>query len=369
MGDKKRTNNISWEEYFMSLALVAAKRSEDPKTQAGACIVNERKIIVSIGYDKFLVKVGCDYFSHAEMNAIVNKNSADIKGCTIYMSHFPCNNCAKMIVQSEIKKVVYLLDKDAEKPETIASKKMFREAGVEFVGYKENNKQICIKIYRNDTQNSDDHISCEEYFMSLAELAAQRSKDPETQVGACIVNKEKVIVGIGYNGFPILPPREPPINNDDIFSWIRRKQSQKQDRIDNKHMYVCHAEMNAIMLKNSTDVKGCTIYVSLVPCIDCAKLIIQSGITKVVFFSDKYAAKSEYIQSKKMLQNANITCERFGERVVSEVKVMCKAVEIDILKFYSKSDDSEVGSPVSVELFHLDNSAPPEEKKRKIKDK
>lgn len=130
----------------------------------------------------------------------------------------------------------------------------------------------------------EDYISWEEYFMSLAFLAGQRSKDPELQVGACIVNEKNIVVSLGYNGMPILPSVDPASslampNNDDVFTWQRKR----HDAGNNKHLYVCSAAMNAIMFKNSADIKGCTIYMSHFPTNECAKLIIQSGIKKVVY--------------------------------------------------------------------------------------
>ncbi|XP_059500840.1 deoxycytidylate deaminase isoform X2 [Stegostoma tigrinum] len=112
----------------------------------------------------------------------------------------------------------------------------------------------------------EDYLEWSEYFMAVAFLSAQRSKDPNSQVGACIVNPENKIVGIGYNGMP---------NgcSDDILPWARTG----PNKLDTKYMYVCHAELNAILNKNSADVKGCTMYVALFPCNECAKLIIQSG--------------------------------------------------------------------------------------------
>nr|XP_015201469.1 PREDICTED: deoxycytidylate deaminase [Lepisosteus oculatus] len=112
----------------------------------------------------------------------------------------------------------------------------------------------------------DDYLEWPEYFMAVAFLSAQRSKDPSSQVGACIVSPENKIVGIGYNGMP---------NgcNDDLLPWNRTA----ANRLDTKYPYVCHAELNAIMNKNSADVKGCTMYVALFPCNECAKLIIQAG--------------------------------------------------------------------------------------------
>uniref|UniRef100_A0A8C8SEI0 Deoxycytidylate deaminase n=1 Tax=Pelusios castaneus TaxID=367368 RepID=A0A8C8SEI0_9SAUR len=112
----------------------------------------------------------------------------------------------------------------------------------------------------------EDYLEWPEYFMAVAFLSAQRSKDPNSQVGACIVNSENKIVGIGYNGMP---------NgcSDDLLPWTRTA----QNKLDTKYPYVCHAELNAIMNKNSADVKGCSMYVALFPCNECAKLIIQAG--------------------------------------------------------------------------------------------
>lgn len=143
-------------------------------------------------------------------------------------------------------------------------------------------------------------LEWEEYFMGVAMLAAQRSKDPATQVGACIVNSEKNIVAIGYNGFP-------QNCSDDVFPW---KKTSK-DPLENKYMYVCHAEVNAILNKNSIDVKGCDLYVALFPCNECAKIIIQSRIKEVVYLSDKYAEKPQTIASKKMFDAAGIRYRQF----------------------------------------------------------
>ncbi|XP_048088945.1 deoxycytidylate deaminase-like isoform X4 [Alosa alosa] len=135
----------------------------------------------------------------------------------------------------------------------------------------------------------------QEYFMAVAFLAAKQSPDTNSKVGACIVNTEKKIVGIGYNRMPIGCPAG-------SLPWAR----DNVDPLNNKYMYVCHAELNAIMNKNSADVKGCTIYVSLFPCNECTKIIIQSGIKDVIYLSDKYHNKTEVIASKRMLDLAGI---------------------------------------------------------------
>ncbi|MCK9286842.1 MAG: dCMP deaminase family protein [Sphaerochaetaceae bacterium] len=139
-----------------------------------------------------------------------------------------------------------------------------------------------------------DYISWDEYFMGVALLSSQRSKDPGTQVGACIVNQDKKIVGVGYNGFPRGV-------DDDEFPWDREGAF-----LDTKYPYVCHAELNAILNSISRDLKGCTIYVALFPCNECAKAIIQSGITEIVYLSDKYDGTDIVIASKKMLAQAGI---------------------------------------------------------------
>ncbi|XP_055958959.1 deoxycytidylate deaminase-like isoform X3 [Patella vulgata] len=135
--------------------------------------------------------------------------------------------------------------------------------------------------------------------MAIAFLSAQRSKDPRTQVGACIVNREKKIVGIGYNAMP---------NgcDDDSMPWGR----DSEDVLKTKELYVCHAALNAVLNKNSADVKNCTIYSALFPCNECAKVVIQSGITEVVYYSDKYGDRPQSKASRIMFEKANIRCRQ-----------------------------------------------------------
>ena len=135
-------------------------------------------------------------------------------------------------------------------------------------------------------QKRKDYISWDEYFMGVAQLSAMRSKDPNTQVGACIVNAKKRIIGIGYNGFPTGC-------SDDELPWDR-----EGDFLDTKYPYVCHAEMNAITNSaNKPDLDGASVYVSLFPCNECAKLMVQVGIREVVYLSDKYAESDQVTAS------------------------------------------------------------------------
>lgn len=140
-----------------------------------------------------------------------------------------------------------------------------------------------------------DYISWDEYFMGVALLSAKRSKDPATQVGACIVNAKNKIVGAGYNGLPIGC-------NDDDFPW-----DKKGDFLETKYPYVCHAELNAILNNIGMDLHGCRIYTALFPCNECTKAIIQSGISEVVYLSDKYGSTESAIASKNMLTKAGVS--------------------------------------------------------------
>lgn len=144
----------------------------------------------------------------------------------------------------------------------------------------------------------DNYISWDEYFMGIALLSAQRSKDSNTQVGACIVDENKRIVSLGYNGMPTGC-------DDDSMPWDR-----EGDALNTKYMYVCHAELNAI-LNSKMSVRGTTLYVTLFPCNECAKAIIQSGIKEIVYLSDKYSDADNTTASKRMLNMVGIKCRKY----------------------------------------------------------
>lgn len=153
-----------------------------------------------------------------------------------------------------------------------------------------------------------DYISWDDYFMGVAKLSAMRSKDPETQVGACIVNESKRIIGIGYNGFP-------SGCEDDAFPWAK-----KGELVDTKYPYVVHAEANAI-LNATQSIKGSTIYVTLFPCNECSKLIIQSGIKEIIYESNKYEFKDTHKAALKMLDAAGVTYKKMQTGKLSYDKI------------------------------------------------
>ena len=151
------------------------------------------------------------------------------------------------------------------------------------------------------TMKRQDYISWDEYFMGVAMLAARRSKDPNTQVGACIVSQDNIIISTGYNGMP-------KGCSDDVFPWEREGEQTK-------YAYVVHAELNAILNANGRDLRGSRLYVALFPCNECAKAIIQSGVKEVFYLSDKYADSMSTLASKWMLDAAGVKYTRLVPRV------------------------------------------------------
>ena len=147
------------------------------------------------------------------------------------------------------------------------------------------------------TTKREDYISWDEYFMGVAMLSGMRSKDPNTQVGACIVSEAHKILSMGYNGFPLGC-------SDDEFPWAREGE-------DNKYFNPTHSELNAILNYRGGSLEGATIYVTLFPCNECAKAIIQSGIREVVYDDDKYANTFAVMASKRMLKAAGVSLRKY----------------------------------------------------------
>lgn len=160
-----------------------------------------------------------------------------------------------------------------------------------------------------------DYISWDEYFMGVALLSARRSKDPNTQVGACIVNDKNKIVGAGYNGLPIGC-------DDNEFPW-----EKQGEFLHTKYPFICHAELNAILNNIGMDLHGCKIYTALFPCNECAKAIIQSGISEVIYLSDKYAGSDTSKASRLMLDKAGIIC-RIVHTAINSITLSFNAVDV-----------------------------------------
>ena len=153
-----------------------------------------------------------------------------------------------------------------------------------------------------------EYLSWDDYFMAVALLSGKRSKDPSTQVGACIVNKNNIIESIGYNGFP-------KGCSDDEFPWER-----EGDTLNTKYAYVVHGELNAILNCKGKDLTGCRIYVGLFPCNECAKAIIQSGIKEVIYDCNKYEGTAAVMASMKMFDAAGVNYHKY-HRTDREIKI------------------------------------------------
>ena len=159
-------------------------------------------------------------------------------------------------------------------------------------------------------KQNKDYLSWDEYFMGIAVLSTMRSKDPNTRVGACIVSKDNRILSIGYNGAP-------NGYKDDVFPWDR-----EGDPKDTKYFYVCHSELNAILNYGGTrsDLVGSKLYVTLFPCNECAKVVVQSGIKEVIYLSDKYHGTDATVVSKKIFDVCGVKYRKF----------QCKSKNIEI---------------------------------------
>ena len=162
---------------------------------------------------------------------------------------------------------------------------------------------LCYKSKEATTMKRADYINWDEYFMGIAMLAARRSKDPNTQVGACIVSDDKIIISTGYNGMP-------KGCSDDVFPWER-------EGAETKYPYVVHAELNAILNASGRDLRGSRLYVALFPCNECAKAIIQSGVKEVLYLSDKYADTMGTLASKRMLDAAGVKYTQLRTKIES----------------------------------------------------
>ncbi|MCQ2515353.1 MAG: dCMP deaminase family protein [Saccharofermentans sp.] len=145
----------------------------------------------------------------------------------------------------------------------------------------------------------EDYISWDEYFMGVAKLSALRSKDPSTQVGACIVNDEKRILSVGYNGFPAGC-------SDDDFPWDREGSTY-----ESKYAYVCHAELNAILNCGTSDLRNTKVFVTLFPCENCTKALIQKGIKEIIYDSDKYHDTEGCQAARRMLDSAGVVYKQY----------------------------------------------------------
>jgi dCMP deaminase len=275
----------------------------------------------------------------------------------LYFPFYRCvhnlgNESAKVIAQSRIRQVLYLRDDEHESDSSRASRIILQMSGVETIHYTPTVRYIDLDLSVTNVPNSipkdelipssiqssslsqppplctqqnselldllwreaqwvpsssssvrrHEVLSWEDYFMAMAFLTAKRSKDPNTQVGACVVSRQKIILALGYNGFP-------RGCSDDALPWARSSSSSSW--LHTKYPYVCHAEVNAILNKGSASLEHSTIYVALFPCNECAKLIIQAGIEEVVYLQDIYHETDACRASRILLQMSGVKLRQY----------------------------------------------------------
>ncbi|XP_020295669.1 uncharacterized protein LOC109860766 isoform X2 [Pseudomyrmex gracilis] len=290
-------------EYFMGIAILIEKQSEKGCYPVGACIVNSDQTIVGTGYNT--LQKGWDkekdirplFLYHAEVAAILNKTSTDVKGCTMYVTQFPCNNCANRIISSGIKKIIYCdMKRDHAHTTTRiqAAKEIFAANGVTYTE--------CTTIYDKlvpEAYCRFSRLTNEECFMGIAHLSSKQSGNEE-KIGACIVNNHNVIVGVEYNS-------------------LSRKMDQislssLQKNIPASYFNVCYADFIInLILSTSCDVKNCTMYVTSFPCNESAKVIVQSGIKTVIYLRKTTDDKTK--AAKKMFDADKVKHRQFGVKI------------------------------------------------------
>ena len=310
MNNEMNINYLSWEETFLALCKLVSLRSKDKFHKTGSCIVDSKNRIMSLGYNG--LPLGCDdnlfprdnsevvyddkdtYMIPSIVNAIL-LSRRNLEGCTLYTTDFPSTDETKTIIQNGLSKIYYINDGNISSDDYIASLRMLEASNVIY-------KQLSdLKVNCSDK----DLITWDEAFIGLSKLVAMRSKDPNTQVGACIVDDKNRIISLGYNGLPFGC-------DDKCFPWGRDSKLMS----DTKYPYVVHAELNAMSIAQSTsprDLSNSKIYVSLFPCNNCAAKIIQSGISEVLYVLDKYADTDAYRASKRMLDEAGVVYRRIDD--------------------------------------------------------
>ncbi|XP_020296466.1 uncharacterized protein LOC109861295 [Pseudomyrmex gracilis] len=305
------------DEYFMGIAILLEKLSEKGCYPVGACIVNSNQRIVGTGYNT--IHKGWNneedmrslFLYHAEAAAILSKTSTDVKGCTMYVTKFPCNDCAKRIISSDIKKIIYC-DMKCNYMYTTkkiqAAKEIFAANGVTYTE--------CTTIYDKlvpEAYCRFSRLTNKECFMGIAHLSSKQSENVE-KIGACIVNNHNVIVGVGYNS-------------------LSRKMDQislssLQKTIPASYFNVFYADFIInLILSTSCDVNNCTMYVTSFPCNESAKVIVQSGIKTVIYLRKTTDDKTK--AAKKMFDADKVKHRQFGVKI-SNIEIFRRESTIDL---------------------------------------
>ncbi|XP_020295556.1 uncharacterized protein LOC109860693 [Pseudomyrmex gracilis] len=293
---------ITSDEYFMGIAILLEKLSERNCYPVGACIVNSNQRIVGTGYNTIHKGWNNDedmrslFLCHAEAAAILNKTSTDVKGCTMYVTKFPCNDCAKRIISSDIKKIIYCDMKRNYMYTTKriqAAKKIFAANGVTYEECTTIYNKLVPKVYYRFSR-----LTNEECFMGIALLISKQCENVE-RIGACIINKNNVIVGVEYNS---------------LSRKMNQIENSLQQNIPASYFNVCYADfiINSI-LSISCDVEDCTIYVTTFPCNEIAEVIVQSGIKTVKYLCENIDDETK--AAKEIFDAYSIKYRQFNGKI------------------------------------------------------
>ena len=335
----KRKSYLSWDEYSMGIALLASLRSKDPSTQVGAYITKDNKPL-SIGYNGLTVGMNDDefcwdssgekigdiyttknpYVAHAEANAILNYKG-DLTNATIYVTLFPCNECAKLIIQAGIKEVVYLA-MYAKSDLVNISKKMFDAAGISYRPYNVERdfikKEVQTSSYQiqnivkrfTDSKTTEvvSNLEIDEYFMKKAQEESNFSTC-RRHVGAVFVKDEKILV-TGYNGAP-----NGVKSCQELDGCMREKDNIKSGTMQ-EHCKAIHAEQRAITkaAKEGISISDSTLYVTTYPCSICARMLIDLGVKEIVYDGDYFDKISH-----DLIEESDIPIRKVGKNPVKKI--------------------------------------------------
>lgn len=318
-----RKNYLTWDEYFMSLVALSSLRSSFH--QSGACIIDKDKRILSIGYDDipYYIKNSDFYCCGNEQefctNALSNAlytfkgRNQEFIGSTIYLSEFPDCEQSRKISQARIKNVIYL--NSGNKSFEAVSRRILDSSGIHIAPYFDNNYSTkdyiefltsLKEVIKKHIGKSDSKLLIDnEYFMGIAALSALRSKDPSTQVGACLVGPDDRIMSIGYNGAPHgMSDEELPWNSPGELTG---------DLLTTKDPYIVHAEINAFdnYRGNMQDFKNAKLYLIYSPCLECSKRIGYAELSRIIYLRE-YAKKKISRKSDKWLTISGATSELYN---------------------------------------------------------
>ena len=317
MEKDKNQNVLSWMEAFGAMAYYISLRTDPKFKPDGAIITTRDYCILGGGYCGLPRGVEIEnldsqidinkYLVSAVTNAIYLINDK-VEHSRLFCLNFPSSSDVKSAIQKGVDLIYYVNDREIDEDYT---------AALNMIERRFDHQQIIIKKIPSleITTNKKERLNWNELFIGLAKILSMRSKDPNTQVGSCLITPDKRILSIGYNGLPIG-------NHDGDFPWNR----EGEHLSDTKYPYVVHAEHNAISMANGKDLTAAVLYVNLFPCSNCAKIIIQSGIKQVYYTNDKYHDTEDALISRILFDSAGIKYKLIPD-IEIEVKSSSKVLK------------------------------------------